>query len=750
MDNTQTRHLHISALYKSFNYLPIYSLRSLSSLLIQIPFFIAAYEMLSHFTGLNGQPFLFIKDLGAPDALFFDMNLLPILMTIINFIAAIFMSAGGGYKERKQSFIIATFFLILLYTSPAGLVLYWTFNNLINCFRYFITWLKEVNLNEQINFLIKNLKNLLTNKDAITFLLFIVLYFFINLYSFGAYTRNYSHILIILLIAFYLVALIKTIDFAKNNFSKNKSFAIKFGLIVLLFIISFIAYQNEKVHYLTAIIFLLALYQSKEIKVYRLADFLKVSGLSVSAILFPALVYMKSNAVYFVGHDLLVYLITLILFAAIIPILAYSLNKSTLNSICNMSISFIISAMFLPLIRELVGYAGDLPIDFIVLFSIALFIVSLFDKNKKILTIFFLCAAIFSGFTNLSVSTSNEALDKADKPTTSIAQELIDLDMKDKASIYLFMHDSFPTETLARHLGLDYQEVKNIFDELGFKVYDVYSIGYYTDISMTSVFDIKDHRIDEDLIVKGLGRRIMSGDNFVNVLLTSKGYISAIAGEDDPSTYEDKIFALGLTGAKEKNQVLLAIMQGRLNTMLLKHRKSGSPALQVAEFAAQNAGRDKIFAWGAAGPDHSSLSLDLDAEKKKWSVKYANAIIEIKKEMNLALEKNPDAIIIVMSDHGPWMLGNPRKDYENVSDEQISKVHFRDKHGALMAIRFPDKKKAAKYDKDFYIIQDLFPIVLAYLYDDPLPLKYKIKNTAVRMRGHKFDKGLFYPNFYVN
>ena len=44
-------------------------LRSSFGLLIQVPFFIAAYAYLSHLEVLRGTSFLFIRDLGAPDAL---------------------------------------------------------------------------------------------------------------------------------------------------------------------------------------------------------------------------------------------------------------------------------------------------------------------------------------------------------------------------------------------------------------------------------------------------------------------------------------------------------------------------------------------------------------------------------------------------------------------------------------------------------------------------------------------------------
>ena len=56
--------------YRINHYKPIYALKSTASLLLQIPFFIAAYNLLSGMKSLDGMSFGFIRDLGAEDAMF--------------------------------------------------------------------------------------------------------------------------------------------------------------------------------------------------------------------------------------------------------------------------------------------------------------------------------------------------------------------------------------------------------------------------------------------------------------------------------------------------------------------------------------------------------------------------------------------------------------------------------------------------------------------------------------------------------
>jgi len=75
-------------------------------------------------------------DLGAPDALLsiggMSINLLPILMTLVNIVSSAIYLKGFPLKTKIQLYGMAIFFLVFLYTSPAGLVFYWTLNNVFS------------------------------------------------------------------------------------------------------------------------------------------------------------------------------------------------------------------------------------------------------------------------------------------------------------------------------------------------------------------------------------------------------------------------------------------------------------------------------------------------------------------------------------------------------------------------------------------------------------------------------------------
>ena len=133
--------------YNEMKYSPLEPLKSSVSLLLQIPFFIAAYNMISGLAVLNGSSAGPIKDLGQPDAMFsigsFSVNILPILMTVINLISCLVVVKGKSLKDKLQLFITAGVFLVLLYNSPAGLVYYWTCNNIFSLIKNIVLLLVD-------------------------------------------------------------------------------------------------------------------------------------------------------------------------------------------------------------------------------------------------------------------------------------------------------------------------------------------------------------------------------------------------------------------------------------------------------------------------------------------------------------------------------------------------------------------------------------------------------------------------------
>jgi YidC/Oxa1 family membrane protein insertase len=141
------QYMILSTYYRQNHYHPLYSLRGSTSILIQVPFFIAAYTFLSHLEALKVSSFYFIRDLGAPDGLLsrgkLRLNLLPVLMTLINCVSGAIYTNKLLLRDKIQVYGMALIFLLLLYNSPAGLVFYWTMNNIFSLIKNIFQLIKK-------------------------------------------------------------------------------------------------------------------------------------------------------------------------------------------------------------------------------------------------------------------------------------------------------------------------------------------------------------------------------------------------------------------------------------------------------------------------------------------------------------------------------------------------------------------------------------------------------------------------------
>jgi len=127
------RYFYIRAVYRNYKYHPISELLGSADLLVQIVVFFTVFHYLSGLEAVVGQSFGPIADLSRPDGLLGGVNLLPLLMTAINAASVYYYIDDRG--KRLQAWALAVVFLVLLYASPAALVLYWTTNNLFSLIR---------------------------------------------------------------------------------------------------------------------------------------------------------------------------------------------------------------------------------------------------------------------------------------------------------------------------------------------------------------------------------------------------------------------------------------------------------------------------------------------------------------------------------------------------------------------------------------------------------------------------------------
>ena len=148
------RMMILQTYYRQNKYNPLSVLSGSVSLMLEIPFFMAAYQFLSGVDAFTGASFGPIADLSAPDGLLtiggFSINLLPVIMTLVNVISSSLYLKGFPLKTKIQLYGMAAFFLVFLYNSPAALVFYWTLNNLFSLIKTLFYRMKNPKLVLQI------------------------------------------------------------------------------------------------------------------------------------------------------------------------------------------------------------------------------------------------------------------------------------------------------------------------------------------------------------------------------------------------------------------------------------------------------------------------------------------------------------------------------------------------------------------------------------------------------------------------
>jgi len=116
----------MSELYKKEGVNP---LGSCLPLILQMPFLFAFYSMLANAIELRQAPWLWIRDLSAPDPL----HILPIIIIISMFFSQRSMPQAGmdPTQQKIMGLMGPIMFGILSWNTPAGLSVYWAISTIL-------------------------------------------------------------------------------------------------------------------------------------------------------------------------------------------------------------------------------------------------------------------------------------------------------------------------------------------------------------------------------------------------------------------------------------------------------------------------------------------------------------------------------------------------------------------------------------------------------------------------------------------
>ena len=725
------RHLHIERLYSRYGYSPLSAVKKVLPLLVQIPFLLLTYYMLKGTEQIHGIHFLFLHDLGQPDELIkaLSINVLPIVMTGVN-ILTVFATPGFTFRDWVQAIGISLLFLVMLYTAPSALLLYWTLNNIITFLRTTCTnkfagghlLLRRIVMLRDIPMNLKRVAMPTLFAWIVIILYIITIYFCITAKVMseiieGSITKNFTASIMYKGMTFVLaVAAIISLYWLRRDTSIRQWILWTcMGLCILFAIIllgmSFISREAlswflERVDLYMCITLLSIIWTlpylfcrncHRNLRFNVFTSIIYKNGYLLLLPLALAIHYSFSSVVFVLPLQSVVLLCIYMVMPCILlfTFLTLLFNKWIMpQSLFRISIGLFFGIYLIPLISTEDGFWAYSHNISIRLFVIALVcIVLVLYKQHKPMVLFcgvFLTTIIISSLIRhgKDITISNPVnTGWRDRLKTVVG----DAHCLRTNNVYLFVYDSYGHKSILDGLHMHDGGIYSQLVNHGFTLYNSYSVGANTLTSMEALFTIGGYH-------GGSQKSTIAGDNiFADFLLDAGykssyllcGYIMPKRGERMPGTF----YFPDIEDITRPEMVLFpCLLRGTLSqSPTVFDKYSFEEWIEVKKHVLQNVEREKCFVYAHEElPQHApwdprSRKTDFE-EQQSYRERLKLANIRIEEDIKF-IEKDPNALVIMMSDHGgsllcPDMPGN--YDMKNIVD------HF----GVFLAIRWPKDYKA--------------------------------------------------------
>lgn len=690
----QERFMMTRMLYRIHSYHPLLAVRNSVGLLIQIPFFFAAYQLLSNYEALNGVSFFIFNDLSRPDGLLsignWHINIMPFVMTAINLASAYIFAKGLSVKDQAQSYIIAAIFLVLLYTMPVGLVLYWTVNNIFSLIK---------NLIYKYAVIIRNS----FNREVFSKLYIIV-------FQLSAILTVYS--LLTLIISNYLPQ-----GVTKGFFDRS---VIYYGFIPVIFII-YLVYK------------LLATKHISFSKARESVSILDFSGVLV--VLIPLSQYIFSNLDVIPFKDAIVSLIYIFTIVSIVLVILPNIFSVLISKRYSQTILLLLLVMivYMPIVSAYFGFHKYGSSKILLPLFITTLLVSYLLIIKRSYKLLFFLATVFVMNTALTINGSIGS----DNQLTSVEARSLDVKPSDKPkfvkfnSVYLLIYDSYVSNEVMQQYGIDNSQQERFLIENGFRLYpSTYSIATQSHSTMGRLLDIKSSESD-------LWKNV-AGDAFVfeqfklNGYQTSGYFPNTYFFQGSEITYDTFYPSIDRSGSNPLITVYKSVLSGYFGFDIGFDEFSHNSYLDVKSQYFNEKGSQPRFLYTHTGPSHAPFSGQCQPEEQiaLFETRLSEANLEMRKDISDIISNDPNAIIVVAGDHGPYLTKNCYFLNNVYASEEINRLDLQSRFGAFLSIKMPDNHQIPR--KNIRVLQDVFPEILDYLTESNEFSEMKVKPITVQ------------------
>lgn len=347
-------------------------------------------------------------------------------------------------------------------------------------------------------------------------------------------------------------------------------------------------------------------------------------------------------------------------------------------------------------------------------------------NDKKILHV--LIVFIFVSNSIMQLSAQEDWIDRKSPPVEE--NKLVSLIEKVTPvvtpNIYLLVYDSYVTnETMLAH-GIDNSPQEDYLEELSFKLYpNTYSVANYSIGSMSRVLNASREFFGDQ-------RRGVSGDGIIQNILSNFGYETYGLFSNDYYFHENNPtydFSIPEPSTTSPEILIRAILMGEFRFDIGFNELPMKQFIETKRNIFESISGAPVFIYMHSSlPGHSQNSgACLSDETDRFKKRLMSANLEMKQDIKKIIDNDPEAIIIVAGDHGPYLTKNCAS-LHVYDGSDIARLDIQDRFGTFLAIRWPTQD-FEKFD-DIVVLQDLFPAIFAYLFDDERFLESKIESST--------------------
>jgi hypothetical protein len=307
---------------------------------------------------------------------------------------------------------------------------------------------------------------------------------------------------------------------------------------------------------------------------------------------------------------------------------------------------------------------------------------------------------------------------KNDSPINGLAMA------KRKPDIFLLFYDGYPNEKVAEHHGLQTKAQMEFLKSKNFSIYpDSYSLYLATLGSIGRMMSMS-AAVSQNIAAR----------NTVNSYLAQNGYETHLVlhpyfyqGETNP--FVDYTYPRSEVASQLKT-IFRGIGSGEFKSEAVFSEYSREDwLLAKREVLRRKADRPKFLYSHSGFPGHTQNSGKcLPNELEIFTKQLDIANKEMREDIDTLLAENKNAIIVVASDHGPYLTGDCLYLADRASDK-VSMMDLLDRYGVLLAIRWPDE---APYNfAQPELLQDVFFSIFAYMTDSAAILANRPERSTI-------------------